>query len=131
MAIDNRLAGTGLPTLLTNFFTSIAAGNEGYAEIEDLRWENGYLIFNIKIRHHQVFSENILGKHIQFDVYDVTTYVKGKINPLDPSHGEINFCVDTPVGQQCITLKAILQHIVDILKSVGIIAGNPSLQPTS
>jgi uncharacterized protein YpmS len=110
-----------LASPLARFFNSIAAGNEGYAEVEELNWDSGSLVFNVKIRHHQVFSENIAGKHVMFSVYDVTTYIQGKIDPLNLKDGEIKFCVDSPVGKLCITLKAILQFIVDFLKKERIL----------
>lgn len=121
MPINQNLAD--LATVLANFFDGLAAGNMGYAEVEDLSWNDGVLKFNIKIRHRQVFSEEILGKQVHFTVYDISTYIIGEINPLDMSHGEIKFCVKTPISDhpQCITLKSILKHIKDILVSKGLL----------
>jgi len=112
-----------LVSILDKFFDGLSAGNQGRADVEELQWneKNHSFDFKIKVRHHHVFSEKILHKDVILNVYDVTTYVQGTVFPTDLKQTQIKFCIDTPIGQRCLDLHVIIEHIRDLLKHAKLI----------
>lgn len=108
------LRGTTQADIIERFLEdSVAQGNERDATVERLELNGVELSFRFQIKHKQVFKERVLGRTIQFTVYDVTTPVQGQVNVLAPNPDAVSFGVDTPVG----TIR------FSILDLIGIFAG--------
>lgn len=91
---------------------AIALGNEGNAEVQELKFNTPKLSYKIKIQHRHVTVVDLgplLGKK-EIVVYSLTTYAEGEVDVLEPDTDDIEFCVKTPGGgKTCATLTDIIK----------------------
>ncbi len=114
MAQDLR--GSAAANVLEHFFDSIAQGNRGDADIEVLELDGTVLRYEVKIRHRQVAKIRIpFNGTKEVIVYSLTTYARGKIDIQNPAPSDQTVCVDTPVGQICVTLTEVIAIIAGLV----------------
>lgn len=89
-------------------FDEIAQGNRGDAEVEVLDLDGTTLRYKVKIRHfHEI---RILGRRVT--VYSLTTHAEGTIDIQNPNPDDQRVCVNSPVGEICVTLAEVIELVL-------------------
>jgi len=110
MARDLR--NTEAARVLEAYFDKIAQGNEGDATIELLELDGTELRFHVQIRHRHVVWIKVGPIKKKVVLYSLTTHAKGKVDVLHPDPSDLRVCVDTPVGQMCVTLEDVIKLVI-------------------
>lgn len=94
--------------LIETALKPLAQGNEGYVKIENFELNFPNLKAKVLIRHKHVIKIRWDGSAT---LYAAKSYVIIDTNVIKPEASDLKVCVDTPVGQICITLADIFNTI--------------------
>jgi hypothetical protein len=109
-ALSLESAKEEIKKVLEDYCGKLAQGNEGYARVEELELNGTQLKASILIRH-----KHKSGRPFNVTVYAAKTYLKLDTDVLHPDADDLKACIDSPVGQICITLEDVFKLIATFL----------------
>lgn len=106
-----------IKNILDQYLDSLARGNEGHANVDELDFDEGIITFKATVIHkHANYIRNpFTGKRSRVEMYSVEQSVSAKINLLKPEQSDMSICVSSPVGDVCASLKDIIDIIISIM----------------
>lgn len=106
-----------IKNILDQYLDSLASGNEGHANVDELDFEEGIITFKATVIHkHANYTRNpFTGKRSRVEMYSAKESVSAKINLLRPEQSDMSICIRSPIGDICASLKDIINIIISIM----------------